>query len=103
MPTRDRDRGKDYNHSTFLDLIIEGLIGIRAVFGKLLVIEPLADDTVGYFALDNLAYHNHNLSVIWDPIGEKWPHAGCMGLCVFLDGKMANQSSAPTRLHVRIP
>ena len=30
LPTADKDRGKDYNHSTFLDLIIEGLVGLRA-------------------------------------------------------------------------
>ena len=24
LPTADHDRGKDYNHSTFIDLIIEG-------------------------------------------------------------------------------
>ena len=25
LPTEDKDRGKDYNHSTFLDLIISGI------------------------------------------------------------------------------
>jgi hypothetical protein len=103
MPTRDRDRGKDYNHSSFLDLIIEGLVGIRAVFGKRLVIEPLADESVGYFALDNLAYHNHNLSVIWDPDGSQWPHAGCKGLCAFVDGKVANQTPGLSRLELQLP
>lgn len=24
LPTEDKDRGKDYNHSTFIDLIISG-------------------------------------------------------------------------------
>ena len=57
LPTADKDRGKDYNHSTFLDIIIAGLVGLRAAFGKLLVVEPLADKSVTYFALDNLAYH----------------------------------------------
>jgi hypothetical protein len=31
--TTDRDRSVDYNHSTFTDLIIEGLVGLRAMFG----------------------------------------------------------------------
>eukprot|EP00935_MAST-01C_sp_MAST-1C-sp1_P001573 g1573.t1 len=34
LPPRDKDRGKDYNHSTFLDLIIEGLIGLRAALSS---------------------------------------------------------------------
>jgi len=37
MPTSDKDRGKDYNHSTFLDLIIEGLVGLQASLGAYLV------------------------------------------------------------------
>ena len=61
LPTGDHDRGKDYNHSTFLDLIIEGLIGIRAALSNLLVVHPLADPTsIKFFALDNLAYHGKN-------------------------------------------
>ena len=71
--TPDRDRGKDYNHSTFLDLIIEGLIGLRALFTSLLVVQPLADPaTVKYFALDNVFYHGKNISVIYDSDGTKW-------------------------------
>jgi hypothetical protein len=37
LPTRDKDRGKDYNHSTFLDLVIEGLVGLRAALSSLKV------------------------------------------------------------------
>jgi hypothetical protein len=102
LPTPDHDRGKDYNHSTWIDLIIEGLIGLRAALASLLVVHPLADETVGYFALDNLYYHRHNISVLWDPNGTQWPHAGCDGLCVFVDGKIANQSSSLTRLEVTL-
>lgn len=41
-----QDRGKDYNHSTFLDIIIAGLVGLRAAFGDLFAVEPLADDSI---------------------------------------------------------
>ena len=34
IPTPDAERGKDYNHSTFLDIIIAGLVGLRAMFGQ---------------------------------------------------------------------
>jgi len=88
LPTRDKDRGKDYNHSTFLDLIIEGLIGIRASLSNLLVVQPLADSTITHFALDNLAYHGRNVSVLWDPLGTVYTKAGCKGLCLYLDGKV---------------
>jgi hypothetical protein len=94
--------GKDYNHSTFLDLIIEGLIGLRATLSSLLVVQPLADDSIKYFALDNLYYHGHNISVIYDPQGRKWPAAKCTGLCVFVDGKSAASSPTLTRLNVTL-
>jgi hypothetical protein len=101
-PTFDKDRGKDYNHSTFLDLIIEGLIGLRALMSSLLVIQPLADDTIKYFALDNLAYHGHNFTVLWDPAGSKWPSSGCKGLCVFVDGAIKAQSPTLSRLSLNL-
>ncbi len=28
------ERGKDYNHSTFCDLVITGLVGLRATGGR---------------------------------------------------------------------
>ena len=84
-----------------MDLIIEGLIGIRAALSNLLVIHPLADPTsIKYFALDNLAYHGKNISVFWDPEGTQWPKTGCKGLCVLLDGKIAKQSPTLARLEL---
>ena len=103
MPTGDKDRGKDYNHSTWIDLIIEGLVGLRAALGALLVVRPLADPkTVGWFALDNVAYHGHDVSVLYDPDGSRWPHAGCTGLCVFVDGILKARSDGLSRLTVQL-
>ena len=72
-----------------------GFIGIRAALSNLLVIHPLADaSTIKYFALDNLFYHGHNLSLFWDPELKQWKNEGCEpGLCVFVDGKMVKTSS----------
>jgi hypothetical protein len=102
--TSDKDRGKDYNHSTFLDLIIEGLIGLRATFSNIFVVQPLADASIKWFALDNLAYHGHDVTVVWDPDGAKWGGVGgCKGLCVFVDGKVAARSDTLARLTVTLP
>ena len=38
-----------------------GLVGVRASFGEWLELAPLADDSVTYFALDNLLYHGRNI------------------------------------------
>ncbi len=102
LPTADKDRGKDYNHSSFLDIIIEGLVGLRAALSNILVVHPLADSTITHFALDNVAYHGHNVSVIWDLDASIYTASGCRGFCVFVDGKIANHSAAPVRLEVRL-
>lgn len=86
IPTPDKDRGKDYMHSTFIDIIIEGLVGLRSDFSTKLTVNPLADPAeLKFFALDNVFYHGHNVSVLYDPQGNKWPEAGCLGFCVFID------------------
>jgi len=102
IPTADKDRGKDYNHSTFLDIIIAGLIGLRAAFGDTLVIQPLADKSVTYFALDNVFYHGHNVSVAFDAAGKRYAAKGCTGLCVWVDGKLAAKSATLGRLSVEL-
>lgn len=84
-----------------------GFIGIRAALSNLLVIHPLADaSTVEYFALDNLFYHGHNLSLFWDPHLKQWPQLtkeGCKpGLCVFVDGKMVKTSSNLGRVELTL-
>ena len=106
VPTRDRERGKDYNHSSFIDLIIAGLVGLRAALSALLVVQPLAP-SLGWFALDSVAVHGHDVSVIYDPHGTRWGNASapspCTGLCVFVDGKLANHSPTLARLTVHLP
>jgi hypothetical protein len=101
MPTPDHDRGVHYNHATFIDNVIEGFVGVRPAFGDTLVVQPSADaQTVTHFALDNLYYHGRNLSVIYDPEGAVWPAAGCVGLCVFVDGAIAARADALARVTV---
>ena len=51
---------------------------------------------------NSVAYHGHNLSVFWDPQGTQWPKAGCKGLCLFVDGKLANRSAKLSRLEVTL-
>ena len=103
MPSRDKDRGKDYNHATFVDNVIEGLVGVRASLDSTLVVQPSADSSLRYWALDSLLYHGHNVSVVYDQTGETWPLVGCVGLCVYLDGKLAAHSTTLERLEIQLP
>ncbi len=87
------ERGKDYNHSTFCDLVISGLIGIRPSEGKKLVINPLIPENEWtYFCLDNLKYHGKILTVIYDKDGTRYNKG--KGFIVYADGKKVSASPA---------
>ncbi len=47
------ERGKDYNHSLFCDLVLSGLFGIDQKDGKFTV-NPLVPDSWDYFKVENL-------------------------------------------------
>jgi Trehalase len=74
-----------YNHSQYNNLIISGLCGVRPSEGDTLIINPLVDSSIQYFFLDDVSYHGHKLSVIYDRYGNHYK-AG-KGLTVLVDGK----------------
>jgi hypothetical protein len=74
-----------YLHSTFNNLIISGLCGIRPTEGDTLIINPLIDDSIQYFCLRDINYRGHTVTVAYDRDGKKY-HAGT-GLSVWLDDK----------------
>lgn len=82
----DQERSRYYNHSTFNDLIISGLVGIRPSVGDIVEINPLLpDDKWGWFCLDQVKYHGKMLTIVWDKTGEKYGKG--VGLYVLADGK----------------
>lgn len=93
------ERGKDYNHSTYCDLIISGLIGVRPQQDDTLIINPLVPvDAWEYFCLDNLSYRGKKLTVLYDRTGKRYRQG--KGFMVFLNGKKI--SSAPTISKLKI-
>ena len=74
-----RERGKDYNHSTFCDLVISGLVGVMPDGAKGIAVDPLFPSDWDYLALENLRYRGHDVAVCWQR-GE--------GLSVYVDGKL---------------
>lgn len=87
----DQERARYYNHSTFNDLMITGLMGLRPRADRTLEINPLVPAAEwDWFCLDNVRYHNHIITIIWDRHGDKY-HQG-KGLTILVDGKkVANQ------------
>lgn len=82
----DRERSRYYNHSTFNDLLINGLVGIRPQKGDALEVSPLIpQEKWEWFCLDNVKYKDDILTVIWDKTGEKYEKG--KGFMLFKNGE----------------
>lgn len=81
-------RGAYYDHSGFIDPLITGLIGLRPRDDNKVVVHPLLPaGTWSYFALEDVPYHGHLLTIMFDQDGTRY-HRG-KGLKLFIDGKEA--------------
>ena len=65
------ERGKDYNHSTFCDIILGSLLGIKSTDGKISVTPKIPDDWT-YFIVDNLHLGNYCYRITYDKNGDKY-------------------------------
>ena len=84
----DRERSRYYNHSTYNDLIITGICGLRPQLDGSIVINPLLPkDQWDYFCLDGIRYRGHTLTIVWDRDGQRY-HQG-RGLTLLVDGHPA--------------
>jgi hypothetical protein len=91
-----------YNHSTFADLLITGLAGLR----------PRADDTVevapllpagewDWFCLDGVRYHGRELTILWDRDGRRYGRGA--GLQVMVDGRVVARADKLERVTGKLP
>jgi hypothetical protein len=95
------ERGKDYNHSTYCDLIITGLIGLRPEPDNTVVVNPLVPPGVwDYFCLDGVPYHGHSLTILYDKTGGRYGKG--KGLQVLADGKVIGRAEKLERLEVNL-
>ena len=96
-----RERGKDYNHSSYCDLIITGVVGLRPRADDVVEVNPLVPDGVwDYFCLDNISYHGRIITILWDKTGKKYGKGE--GLRVFADGREIVSSNGLGRVSGRL-
>jgi len=82
----DQERSRYYNHSTFCDLVISGLVGLRPQAGNKLQVCPLIPQGKwDWFCLDRVRYHGHDITILWDKDGSRY-HVG-KGFFIFVDGE----------------
>lgn len=71
----DQERSRYYNHSTFCDLVITGLCGLRPQADGSIVVNPLISKDIEYFCLKNVLYHGRYVTIIYDRDGSHY-HQG---------------------------
>lgn len=93
------NRSEDYNHSTFNDIVLSSLIGVRAQADHTVRIAPQVPASWDRFAAENIAYHGRNLTVTWDKTGTAYGDGA--GMNVYLDGSKVH--TQPTLGEVTVP
>jgi hypothetical protein len=95
-------RGKDYNHSTYADLIITGLIGLRPRADDTVEINPLLPDGAwNYFCLDHIPYHGRTLTILYDKTGSHYNKG--VGLQILANGTVIAHAPALGHLTGKLP
>ena len=85
------ERGKDYNHSSFCDLVISGIIGLNPSADGSVTIQPLLPEGKwDWFCLKGVCIGNSVYDVVFDKDGTHY--GGPKGLCVYRNGKLAARS-----------
>jgi predicted GH43/DUF377 family glycosyl hydrolase len=95
------ERGKDYNHSTYCDLVISGLIGLRPRADDTVEVNPLAPEGWDWFCLDRILYQGNWLTILFDRTGQRYGQG--QGLRVFADGKEIAASDTIARVTGKLP
>lgn len=95
-------RSAYYNHSTYADLLITGVIGLRPRADDVVEVHPLLPPgTWDWFCLDGVKYHGRTLTILWDKGGSHYGRGA--GLRVLVDGKLVAQSDKLERITGRLP
>jgi hypothetical protein len=95
-------RSRYYNHSTYADLVITGVVGLVPRADDMIQIEPLLPaGTWNWFCLDGVTYHNRTLTIIWDQDGTRYHRSA--GLVVLAGGKEIARANKLEKLTGKLP
>jgi hypothetical protein len=95
-------RSRDYNHSTFCDLVIRGLVGIVPREDNIVEIDPLIPGGAwDWFCLDSVPYHGRLLTIVWDRTGNRYKCGA--GLAIWADGQEISRATSLGRLTGKLP
>lgn len=92
------NHSEHYFHSGYCDLVITGLVGLTPRDDETLEVNPLAPADWDYFALDDVPYRGHRVSLIWDKTGARYKLGA--GFHVLVDGHEVGKSDKLERLAI---
>jgi hypothetical protein len=101
------ERSRHYNHSTFCDLVITGLVGLVPRADDTIEVDPLfpvnSDGAPAWdwYCLDDVRYHGHDVTIVWDRDGTRYNRGA--GLTVWVDGAQVAHSPTIARIAGRLP
>lgn len=95
------NHSEHYFHSSFNDLVITGLAGLKTRADDTLEIDPLFPQDWAFFAMDDIPYRGRKISILWDRDGSRYGKG--TGLRVLADDREI--AAAPTlgKLAVKLP
>ena len=97
----DHPRSRYYNHSTFCDLVINDLVGLRPRPDDVVEVNPLVPDGAWpWFCLANVRYHGRRLTIVWDADGTRYGQG--KGLTVLADGIPVAHAATLRRVEARL-
>ncbi|MBA4257763.1 MAG: hypothetical protein C0446_01270 [Chitinophaga sp.] len=85
-----------YFHSSYIDLVITGLMGLQPKDSDSIEVNPLIPTDWEYACVENVKYHGNDITIIWDKTGKKYKKG--KGLIIYANGKKIATSSTLKKL-----
>eukprot|EP01052_Picozoa_sp_SAG31_P012261 SAG31_NODE_713_length_12651_cov_180.009481_9_plen_160_part_00 len=99
--TDDATLGYRYNHATFADLVLSGVVGLVPAANGTLVVNPLVPaDVLPWWGADGVVLHGKVVSVLFDADGKRYGKGA--GLHVLVDGKEMASAPSLSKLTVQL-
>lgn len=89
-----------YYHSSYIDLVIADLIGIKPQADNSILIQPLVPENWKYFILEDVMYHGNLITILWDKNGSKYGQG--KGFKVISNGEIIAASEVVEELKANI-
>ena len=84
------ERGKDYNHSGFCDLVISDLLGLKPQIDGSIKLKPMVPESWDWFCIDRVVSNGREIRIVWDKYGEKYKLG--QGFMIFINDKLVKKS-----------